>query len=244
MASSCSHAVPALTVPRFEEDAVKNALEMLHYSTPELEDLLRINARLAAENHLRYYNFCSDEQSPLPAIFAYTGVVFKQLHPQDFTDADLRYAQDHLRITSFLYGLLRPLDGIKPYRMEGDVCLPSRGGKSMFDFWKPLLTDCFIADIKAQGGVLINLASGEMKALFDWDRVESSVKVFTPEFQVWKNGRLSTVVMYAKMGRGALARFILKNRIQSAAALKRFTWEGFAYDSSRSTERTLKFTLL
>lgn len=80
----------------------------------------------------------------MPAVCAYTGAVFKRILPKDFSAEDFRYAQEHLRITSFLYGLLRPLDGIKPYRLEGDVRLPEKGGISMFDYWKPLLTDYFI----------------------------------------------------------------------------------------------------
>ena len=85
----------------------------------------------------------------------------------------------------------------------------------MFDYWKPILTDTFIKEIKAKGGILINLASGEMKDLFDWKRVEQEVQVITPEFQVWKKGKLTTVVVYAKMCRGELTRFIIKNRIEN-----------------------------
>ncbi len=75
--------------------------------------------------------------------------------------------------------------------MEGDIKLPERGGISMFDYWKPILTDTFIKEIKAKGGILINLASGEMKDLFDWKRVEQEVQVITPEFQVWKKGKIN-----------------------------------------------------
>ncbi len=149
-----------------------------------------------------------------------------------------------MRITSFLYGLLRPLDGIKPYRMEGDIRLPERGGMTMFDYWKPLLTDYFIANIKRQGGILVNLASGEMRDLFNWKRVEEEVRVITPEFQVWKGGQLKTIVIYAKMCRGEMLRYIIKNRIENPEDLKAFTWEGFAYDEGRSTDEHLQFTLV
>ena len=92
-------------------------------------------------------------------------------------------------------------------RLEGDVRLAANGGITMFDYWKPLLTDVFIDDIRRQGGVLVNLASSEMKDLFDWKRVESEVRVVTPDFQVWKDGRLKTVVVYAKMCRGEMTRY-------------------------------------
>lgn len=244
MASRSSIAVPEITIPKFEAEAVENALEMSQYSTEELEKLLRVNAKIAAENRLRYHDFCSEDNRPMPALCAYTGAVFKRILPKDFTADDFYYAQEHLRITSFLYGLLRPLDGIKPYRLEGDARLPEKGGISMFDYWKPLLTDYFISEVKKQGGVLLNLASGEMKDLFDWKRVEQEVRVVTPDFQVRKGGELKTIVIYAKMCRGEMVRFIIKNRIERPEDLKTFTWEGFALDESRSADNHLQFTLL
>ena len=242
MAARCTLRVPQLTTPRFEAEALQNALSLSQYSAAELEILLRVNAKIAAENCLRYHDFCSEENRPMPAIGAYTGAVFKRIAPRDFTADDFAFAQDHLLITSFLYGLLRPLDGIRPYRLEGDVCLPERGGLSMFDYWKPLLTDVFIEAVRQQGGVLLNLASGEMKNLFDWRRVEREVQVVTPEFQVWKGDRLTTVVIYAKMCRGEMTRFFLKNRLTRPEELRGFEWEGFALDESRSTDTHLLFT--
>lgn len=235
---------PANSTPEFQTEAIQNALDMSQFSAGELERLLHVNSKIAAENYLRFHDFCSEANTPLPALAAYTGIVFKRIQPQDFTAEDFLYAQGHLRITSFLYGLLRPLDRIKNYRMEGDIKLPERGGISMFDYWKPLLTDAFIRDIKAQGGILINLASGEMKDLFDWKRIEQEVRVITPEFQVWKNGKLTTVVVYAKMCRGEMTRFIMKNRIEKPEDLKGFSWEGFSFDEGRSTDTHYLFSLL
>ena len=244
MAARCSVVVPEVTVPKFETEAVRNALEMSQYSVSELERLLRVNTKIAAENRLRFHDFCSEENRSMPAVCAYTGAVFKRILPKDFSAEDFRYAQEHLRITSFLYGLLRPLDGIKPYRLEGDVRLPEKGGISMFDYWKPILTDEFIKSIKAQGGTLINLASNEMKDLFDWKRIEQQVRVITPEFQVWKKGKLTTVVIYTKMCRGEMTRYIIKNRIEKPKELKGFNWEGFSFDAERSTESHYLFSLL
>lgn len=243
MASRCTLSVPEVTVPRFEAEALQNALAMSKYSASELESLLRVNAKIAAENRLRYHDFCSEDNRPMPALCAYTGAVFKRIAPKTFTADDFLYAQQHLFITSFLYGLLRPLDGIRPYRLEGDVRLPERGGKTLFDYWKPLLTDFFIGEVKRQGGVLVNLASAEMKELFDWKRVEAEVRVVTPDFRVWKDGGLKTVVIYAKMCRGEMTRFILKNRIDSSDGLRAFTWEGFSLDEERSTGDHWLFTL-
>ena len=98
-------------------------------------------------------------------------------------------------------------------------------------------------EIKSRGGVLINLASGEMKDLFDWKRVEEEVRIVTPDFQVWKGGQLKTVVIYAKMCRGEMVRYIIKNRIERPEDLRGFSWEGFAFDEKRSTDSHLLFTL-
>ncbi|WP_455669092.1 peroxide stress protein YaaA [Phocaeicola sp.] len=235
---------PITSTPEFQAEATQNALDMSQFPAEELERQLRVNSKIAAENYLRFQDFCSEANKALPALLAYTGIVFKRIQPQDFTAEDFMYAQDHLRITSFLYGLLRPLDLIKNYRMEGDIKLPERGGISMFDYWKPILTDRFIETIKAQGGVLINLASGEMKDLFDWKRVEKEVQVITPEFQVLKKGKLTTVVIYAKMCRGEMTRFIIKNRIEKPEDLKGFNWEGFSFDAECSTDTHYLFSLL
>lgn len=206
--------VPYTTVPYFEKEAHENAMHMAQFSTEELTRLLRINNKLAAENVLRYHDFLSPDAPSLPALLAYTGIVFKRLNPKDFTEEDWKYAQQHLFITSFLYGLLRPLDLIKNYRLEGDVRMPEHGDITMFEYWRPLLTEYFITEIKKQGNLLINLASAEMKDLFHWKEVTRAVEVVTPEFMVYKNGKPTTVVIYAKMCRGEMTRFILKNRIE------------------------------
>ena len=156
--------------------------------------------------------------------------------------ATIGTGQEHLRLTSFCYGLLRPLDVIRSYRLEGDVVLPEPGNQTMFSYWKSRLTDVFIEDIKKAGGILCNLASDEMKSLFDWKRVEREVRVVTPEFQVWKNGKLASIVIYIKMSRGEMTRFILKNRIENPEDLKSFSWEGFEFNESLSDEKKFVFT--
>lgn len=243
MAVRLNKKMPETTVPHYQDEAIRNALDMAQFSAGELERFLKVNARIAAENQMRYHDFFSEDNRLLPAIYAYTGAVYKRILPDDFSADDFAFAQEHLRITSFLYGLLRPLDGIKPYRLEGDVRLPERGGVTMFDFWKPLLTDWFIDSINRQGGVLLNLASGEMKNLFDWRKVEGEVRVITPEFQVWKGGTLKTIVIYTKMCRGEMVRSVIKNRVEDPGFLRAFSWEGFKLDESRSTDNQLLFTL-
>ncbi|OUP10024.1 hypothetical protein B5F34_06025 [Mediterranea sp. An20] len=243
MASHCRLSVPDVTIPVFGQEALETALELAQYSASELGAMLHVGDKIAAENRLRFHDFCSPSTPSMPALCAYTGAVFKRIAPSDFSAEDFHFAQQHLLITSFLYGLLRPLDLIKPYRLEGGVCLPGKGGISMFDYWKPRLTDFFIETVRNSGGILLNLASGEMKDLFCWKQVEHEVRVVTPEFQVWKVGKLKTVTVYAKMCRGEMVRYLIKNRVDTPDAMRDFTWEGFRLDESRSTADHWLFTL-
>ena len=235
MSEKASAEVPFTTVPQFRETARDNALQLAQLTPEELAKMLGTNAKIAVENKMRYLDFVVEGKTGTAALLAYTGIVFKRLNPSDFSDGDFRYAQDHLRLTSFLYGYLRPLDEIR---------LPEYGGLTMFEFWRERLTDLFISDIKAAGGVLCNLASDEMRGLFDWKRVEREVEVVTPEFRVWKDGKLKTIVVYTKMMRGEMTRYILKNRIESVADLAAFhSDEGFAYAPELSSQSKPVFTV-
>ena len=219
------------TEPVFQHQANDNVMQMLNYSVEELSDMLRVNKDIALENWKRFRAF-HDKTTRQQAVFCYDGMVFKKLAPETFSDSDLQYANSHLLISSFLYGLLRPFDMINKYRLEGDVVLPKNNSKSMFDFWKPILTDWFIKKIKADDGILVYLASDEMRNLFDWKRLKSEVKVITPSFKVIKDGKLKTIVIYTKMCRGAMARYIITNKITNINELKSFEYEGFSIDDS------------
>lgn len=242
MSEASKVVVPSRTIPRFQKEASGIALQMSQYTVGELERLLHVNAKIAVENYKRYQVFHAEDAPELPALLAYTGIVFKRLGAKDFSQNDFEYAQQHLRLTSFCYGLLRPLDLIRPYRLEGEVVLPELGNRTLFSYWQSRLTDVFIEDIKQAGGTLCNLASDEMKGLFDWQRVEREVRVVTPEFRVWKNGKWASVVIYIKMSRGEMARFILKHKIENPEELKHFSWEGFEFNESLSDGSKFVFT--
>ena len=226
MTGTAPERLPIATEPTFLAQANAHVQQLLQYSVEELQGMLNINHELAVENWRRFQQFF-DKKSLVPAVFAYDGMVFQKLAPETFCDDDLRYANDHLFIGSFLYGLLRPLDMIHRYRMEGNVELPENG-MTMFDYWKPILTDRFIEKIKADDGILVNLASNEFKDLFDWKRVKKEVTVITPQFKVDKGVKLSTIVIYTKMCRGAMTRWILQNRITDIKMLKQFAYEGYS----------------
>lgn len=223
---------PRTTEPLFRGEADAAAAALASLPADDLARILRVNRTIAAENRRRYASFHDAET--LPALAAYTGIVFKRLAPATFTADDFEYAQQHLNITSFLYGLLRPLDAIRPYRLEGDAVLPGSGEETRFAFWRQRLTDLFLDKIRADDGVLLNLASAEMKRLFDWRRLAREVRIITPEFRIREGERLKTVVVYAKMCRGEMTRFALKNRINDPEIVKTFEWEGFRFDPAVS----------
>lgn len=222
--------LPVVTTPSFQLQANGNAIQMASYSWETLGKLLHVNADIARDNWMRYQHFFDEKEEKVPAVFSYDGMVFQKLAPESFTDEELRYANSHLLIGSFLYGLLRPLDLIKKYRMEGKVCLPENEGKNQFDYWKPLLTDYFIEQIKADDGMLVNLSSDELTNIFDWKKIQREVKVISPQFRVMKEGELKTIVIYTKMCRGAMTRYIMKNCPSCPEELEAFEYEGFRWN--------------
>ena len=163
MADTSTTKVPFTTQPFYQKEASRMVLQLTELSTEGIESLLHVNREIALENQLRYHRFHDEESNELPAILAYTGIVFKRLGADSFTQNDFLYAQQHLYITSFLYGLLRPLDNIRNYRLEGNVTLPDNDGLTVFDYWKKRLTYQFISSIHADDGILVNLASDEIK---------------------------------------------------------------------------------
>lgn len=214
--------------PAFQAEAERCALQMSELDAEAIAQLLHINPQLAALNKQRYHDFL-DLEPRTPAVLAYTGMAYRHLRASEWNETELATAQERLLITSFLYGLNRPLDLIKDYRMEGKLVLPDHDGQTMFQFWRPLLTPFLLERVAATGGVLINLASAEMKQLFDWRRVEREAEVITPEFLVDKAGGLKTVVVYAKMMRGAMTRHLIQHPEAPLDDLKAFTYEGFTY---------------
>ena len=219
-----------LSTPLFQSVADVLAAEMARMDVKELARQLDCSLKLAAENWQRYHDFQCAEK--MPAILAYNGQAYKHLRANTLSDEALTFAQKHLWITCFLYGLLRPMDGIVPYRMEHCVSLEATDGKPVNQFWKDKLTDVLIESVKADDGILLHLSTEEYEHLFDWKRVLSEVRVIHPLFYVrQKNGGLKMQAVWAKSCRGAMLRFILQNKILHPDELTSFSYEGFVYNS-------------
>ena len=225
----CAHRLPA-TIPVFVTEARQLVASSLELSSQTLKKELLLTTKTLPEAQRNLATFFDEGTPEEQALLNYSGMVYKKLGAGSLTEEDWRYAVDHLRMTSFVYGLLRPTDLIRPYRMEGTARLPMLGGERVFDFWRDRLTKPFIEAIQATGGKLLYLASDEMRGLFHWEEVERSVEVITPTFLTRQRvGSLRQTVIYTKMARGGMAREVLRLRITQPEELQRLTPAGFLY---------------
>ena len=227
------------TTPRLLEQSVELIDVMRTISPGDLARLMRISEDLAHLNVTRYREF-SPEHTPAtsrPAVLAFSGDVYQGLVASTFGKHDFTEAQKTVRILSGLYGLLRPLDLIQPYRLEMGTRLVTGRGRSLYDWWGTRITDLLREDLATSPGpeVLVNLASQEYFSVIDTDRL--GVRVITPRFEDRnKDGVPRIVSFHAKRARGSMAGWLVRNRVRSVATLRDFTENGYHYDEDRSTQ--------
>ena len=225
------------TQPQFLGSAQVLVEQLRRLSPAELAGLMRISDPLAVLNATRY----ADWQQPFTpdnakqAVLAFNGDVYTGLAATTLTPAALHFAQDHLRILSGLYGVLRPLDLIAPYRLEMGTRLVSPSGRDLYAFWGERIAETLNAAAREVGAsALINLASQEyFKAVA---AKTLTLPVITPIFEDWSAGRFKVVSFYAKRARGLMARSVLAKRLKSPSALKKFSAEGYAFVAAASSE--------
>lgn len=225
------------TTPLFLKEADILMKELKNYTPPEMESLMKINSELALQNFFRHLDWSSDHDpiNGRQAILAYDGAVFQGISPYDFDDSQLLFANEHVRILSGLYGVLRPLDLIKPYRLEMGTKLKNAESGNLYGFWKDRLTEYIKREIFMQDdNILIDLASKEYSTAIDLNKINS--RVITPVFKDYKRGAYRNVTIYAKRARGLMIRFIIKNNISSPVYLKEFEEEDYRYNDYMSTE--------
>ncbi len=217
---------------------------ILKAKTPQaLADLMKLSDQLAELNFERYqqWQIPFPKQHSKPAIFLFKGDVYQGLEASSLSASGLQYAQKHLGILSGLYGLLRPMDRILPYRLEMGTKLENPAGKDLYVFWRETLTQAVNEQLKASGTLqLVNLASNEyFKAIWP-KKVEG--QVITPVFKDWKGGQYKVISFYAKKARGMMARWAIVHQVQEAEELKYFEADGYAFDAERSDETNWVFT--
>ncbi len=226
------------SAPRMLEDSQELVDVMAEKSPREIAKMMRISESLGELNHERFQDweapFTTDNARP--ALLAFTGDVYMGMDPRGtFTERDYTHAQKVLRILSGLYGVLRPLDLMQPYRLEMGTSLPTARGKDLYGFWGDRITRILNEDLEASPGAkaLINLASNEYFGSVDLSGVDA--RVVTPTFLDSKEGGDYKIVsFFAKRARGSMTGWIIRERIKSVAALKGFTGMGYRYDSERS----------
>ncbi|MFP4031211.1 MAG: peroxide stress protein YaaA [Desulfococcaceae bacterium] len=216
--------------PRFLKEAAQLMDRLRPLSVDDLRDLMDVSEKLGKLNHQRFREWSEDHgsDSAKPAVYAYTGDVYDGLRAWELSKADMDWAEHRLRILSGLYGVLRPLARIRPYRLEMGIRLENAEGKNLYEFWEDRITETLNKDLAEVGGdVLLNLASQEYAKAVDLKRL--GAREIVPKFKDWKNGEYKFISFYAKKARGLMARFVIQNRLESAEELKDFDLEGYRF---------------
>ncbi|NOX73912.1 MAG: peroxide stress protein YaaA [Alphaproteobacteria bacterium] len=225
----------AVSAPEFQADAVSLSRSARRLSVPKLRKLMSISQDLAKLNQGRFKAF---EETPCdevtkPAVLAFAGDTYIGLEAGTLDADELAYAQDHLRILSGLYGLLRPMDRIQPYRLEMGSRLATRRGKTLYQYWGARLAERLNAVAGETGAkALVNCASVEYFTAVPMDKL--AIPVVNPVFLDMQKGEAKIVSFFAKRARGAMARFVMQNRIVAPDALKDFDTGGYVYQPDQS----------
>ncbi len=206
-------------------------------SVKEIGSLMRLSPKLAELNHERFQNWKAKHDLPRAkqAVLAFKGDVYSGLSAWDFNKEDFQFAQENLRILSGLYGILRPLDLIQPYRLEMGTVYPNPAGKDLYAFWGDRLRDTLSNELSKSGSdLIINLASLEYAKAARLNTVGG--KVVSPVFQDEKNGKFKVISFYAKKARGLMARHLIQARASSLSDLLNFKLDGYEYCPKESSE--------
>lgn len=215
---------------------------VLKQKTPqELSDLMAISDKLADLNWQRNQNWKTPftPENARPAVFSFAGDVYTGLDSYTMSAEKIADLQDRLRILSGLYGLLKPLDLIQPYRLEMGTKMVVGSHKNLYDFWKTTLTKALNKELK-KDELFLNLASNEYSSAVDFKALK--VPVITPEFKDYKDGKLKIISFFAKKARGLMVRYIIDTNAQTIEDLKGFDYEGYQFDANLSKGNTLVFT--
>jgi len=232
------------SLPRLMHDSRQLVGVLRKKSAKKLSQLMNINPNIALENEARYRRFDTDnftEENSKQALYAFRGHVYLGLKAEDFNTEEVEYAQKHLRILSGLYGLLKPLDRMQPYRLEMGTKLKTHRGDTLYTFWGDRITKLLNADLAEQGDdVLINLASQEYFKSIRPDKFKG--RVINIQFKELRGDQFKIVSVYAKTARGLMCRYAIKNQLTTPEELKGFDYEGYHFHEDLSTESNWVFT--
>lgn len=237
-AKTLDYESPLATTRFTQPELLDHSAELMEYCrelTPaQIGSLMKISDKLAGLNAARFAEWQPNftPQNARQAILAFKGDVYTGLHAEDFSEQDFDFAQQHLRMLSGLYGLLRPLDLMMPYRLEMGIKLHNAKGNDLYSFWGDLLTEKLNQQLKEQGDdVLINLASDEYFKAVKPAKLDG--QLIKPVFLDEKGGKFKVISFYAKKARGLMSRFIIQNQLTQPDQLKDFNLEGYFFDEEK-----------
>ncbi|MBU3636408.1 peroxide stress protein YaaA [Polynucleobacter sp. es-MAR-4] len=227
--------VKTATLPEFASESAKLIADLKQLSPQEVANLMGLSDQLAALNVGRYRDWSKKftEENSKPAIYAFNGDVYDGFDVKTLKAKSIDFAQDHVRILSGLYGALRPLDLMQPYRLEMGTSFKNVRGKDLYAFWGERVTDSLKKVLEKQKKpFLLNLASEEYFKVLQAKNLDCPV--ISPVFQDGKDGKYKIISFYAKRARGLMARYVVENRITDPADIKSFNLDGYKYVASES----------
>lgn len=230
-----------------QPDYLQNSQELItrlrHMQPHDIARLMKVSDKIAGVNFERYqdWNKKFTVKNAKQSVLAFKGDVYTGLDAESFNAKDFSFAQKHLRVLSGLYGLLRPLDLMQPYRLEMGTKLDTDHGKNLYEFWGSTITEGLNAQLKKiKSETLINLASNEyFKAV---KPKELSAEIITPAFKDFKNGEYKMISFFAKKARGMLSRYIIQHQLSDSEDIKTFNDDGYTFSKKRSKGNTWVFT--
>ncbi len=231
------------TQPEFLDSAAGLVEEARRLSPGDIRGLMGVSEAIADLNHRRFMNWQRpfDLDNARQALLAFKGDVYTGLEAESMTGAQLTFAQKHLRILSGLYGVLRPLDLMQPYRLEMGLKFANTAGRNLYEFWGDRIAASLNRQLKKTGSpVLLNLASNEYFRAVDAGTLDA--EVITPVFRDLKSGKYRVISFYAKKARGQMARYIIDNALDDPEGLKSYRVAGYRYSPKASTAREWVFT--
>ena len=230
------------TKPSMLKDAQVLISALQTYSPDQLTELMGVSQKIAELNYDRFskWSLPFTKSNSKQAVLAFKGDVYAGLGAEKFNKEDLDFAQEKLRILSGLYGVLRPLDLIQPYRLEMGTKLSNSRGSSLYEFWGSGLTKNINKQLKIiKSNYLVNLASNEYFSSIEKNKLDA--EIITPIFKDHKNGKYKIISFYAKKARGLMSSYVIRNRINDIRKLKNFNADGYSYDSESSTKNQWVF---
>lgn len=235
-------ATARFTRPQHLDHAQELIGQLRQMSPQQIGELMHLSDKLAALNVARYGSWQPDftPANAKQALLAFKGDVYTGLAAEDFSEEDFDFAQAHLRMLSGLYGVLRPLDLMQPYRLEMGTKLANARGANLYEFWGERISGWLNEALAAQGDdILLNLASNEYFGAVK--RKALNARIIDTEFKDLKNGQYKIISFYAKKARGLMARYVIKERIRDPEQLKAFDYQGYRYSAEQSKPDSLVF---